>query len=128
MLNKITKSIKFGKNFLFPNIHKYKFSSVDQSLQKEPEFLEMVQIYFEQASKVIDIPHYYINVIKHAKAVIRFNFPLIRDDGSIQVITAFRSQHSLHYLPTKGGTRYADHIGKIKLIKTFPKQKHSLHL
>jgi glutamate dehydrogenase (NAD(P)+) len=113
MLNRIAKNFKLGKNLLFPNINRFKFTIIDKNLQKEPEFLEMVQIYFDQASQVIDIPHYYIDVIKHAKAVIRFNFPLIRDDGSIEVITAFRSQHSLHYLPTKGGTRYADHIGKI---------------
>jgi glutamate dehydrogenase (NAD(P)+) len=103
--------MRLGKKLIFPNNNRITFSTKDKNLQKEPEFLEMVQIYFDQASKVIDIPHYYINVIKHAKAVIRFNFPLVRDDGSIEVITAFRSQHSLHYLPTKGGTRYADHIG-----------------
>lgn len=90
-----------------------RFSTVeDENLKNEPGFLEMVKMYFEEAATVIDVPRYYIEVIKHAKAVVRFNFPLVRDDGSIEVITAFRSQHSLHYLPTKGGTRYADHIGK----------------
>lgn len=90
-----------------------KFSVLeDISLAKEPKFLDMVKLYFDQAASHIDIPKYYIDVIKNAKAVIRFNFPLVRDDGSIEVLTAYRSQHSMHYLPTKGGTRYADHIGK----------------
>jgi glutamate dehydrogenase (NAD(P)+) len=79
---------------------------------EEPGFLEMVQMYFDGASKYIDIPKYYLNLIKTTKAAIKFNFPLVKDDGSIQVIQAYRAQHSLHYLPTKGGTRYADHIGK----------------
>jgi glutamate dehydrogenase (NAD(P)+) len=80
-------------------------------MKQEPSFLEMVRLYFNMASKHLDIPKYYVDVIREAKAAIRFNFPLIRDDGSIEVITAFRAQHSLHYLPTKGGTRYSDHIG-----------------
>lgn len=108
------KSI-FGKsshNNLFKNIPKFKFSDKeDEGLKNEPKFLEMVKLYFDKASQFLDIPHYYIDVIKNAKAVIRFNFPLVKDDGSIEIITAFRAQHSLHYLPTKGGTRYADHIG-----------------
>jgi glutamate dehydrogenase (NAD(P)+) len=98
---------------LFFTMKRFFTNGVDHELKNEPQFLDMVKLYFDEAAKHIDIPRYYIDVIKHAKAVIRFNFPLVRDDGSIEVITAFRSQHSLHYLPTKGGTRYADHIGKI---------------
>jgi glutamate dehydrogenase (NAD(P)+) len=85
--------------------------STDQALKKEPKFLDMVKLYFDEAAKNIDVPSYYIDLIKNAKAAIQLNFPLVRDDGSIEVITGFRAQHSLHYLPTKGGTRYADHIG-----------------
>jgi len=100
------------KNNLFKSQPKFKFSELDSDeMKKEPSFLEMVRLYFDQAARHIDIPKYYIDVIRDAKAAIRFNFPLVRDDGSIEVITAFRAQHSLHYLPTKGGTRYSDHIG-----------------
>ena len=88
-----------------------KNSNWNENSEREPEFLEMVQMYFDNASKHIDIPKYYLNLIKSTKAAIKFNFPLVRDDGSIQTIQAYRAQHSLHYLPTKGGTRYADHIG-----------------
>lgn len=83
--------------------------------ESEPEFLEMVQLYFDQASKYIDIPKFYLNLIKATKAAIKFNFPLVKDDGTIQTITGFRAQHSLHYLPTKGGTRYSDHIGNYNI-------------
>ena len=100
-----------GNILSFNSLPKFKFSETDPALQKEPNFLEMVKLFFDEAAQNIDIPSYYIDVIKHAKAAIRFNFPLVRDNGSIEVITAFRAQHSLHYLPTKGGTRYADHIG-----------------
>jgi glutamate dehydrogenase (NAD(P)+) len=102
-------------SFKFAKIPKHNFSTPDvEQLKSEPKFLEMVKLYFDKASEYLDIPRYYVDVIKNAKAVVRLNFPLVRDDGSIEVIQGFRSQHSLHYLPTKGGTRYADHIGKIK--------------
>ena len=71
-----------------------RFSTEDPILAKEPKFLEMVQLYFDQSATHIDIPQYYVNVIKNAKAVVRFNFPLVKDDGSIEVITAFRSQQT----------------------------------
>ncbi len=110
-------SNKNKSNIFFSNTIKRFGGAEDNILAKEPKFLEMVKLYFDKASKHIDIPKYYIDVIKNAKAVVRFNFPLVRDDGSIEVITAFRSQHSVHYLPTKGGTRYADHIGITKYNK-----------
>jgi hypothetical protein len=89
---------------------------IEQENLEEPEFLEMVQLYFDQATRYIEIPKNYLNLIKATKTAIKFNFPLVRDDGSIKTITAFRAQHSLHYLPTKGGTRYSEHVGKIKIF------------
>ena len=109
MLNRLSQKLKLTKSFFKVPIRVFS-NTQDEHLKSEPEFLEMVKLFFDKAAEHIDIPRYYIDVIKSAKAVIRFNFPLVRDDGSIEVITAFRSQHSLHYLPTKGGTRYADHI------------------
>lgn len=35
------------------------------------------------------------------------SFPLRRDDGSIEVIHAWRAEHSHHKLPTKGGIRFS---------------------
>jgi len=103
--------LKYHKSNKLLNISKNQFAADESVLTIEPKFLDMVKLFFDKAATHIDIPKYYIDVIKNAKAVVRFNFPLVRDDGSIEVITAFRSQHSMHYLPTKGGTRYADHIG-----------------
>jgi hypothetical protein len=123
MLSRISLTPKILKNSLRyknilklnkfqPELSKYNFSENDnKALKNEPKFLEMVKLYFDEASNNIDIPHYYIDLIKNGKAAIRINFPLVRDNGSIEVITAFRAQHSMHYLPTKGGTRYSEHIG-----------------
>lgn len=40
--------------------------------------------------------------------VLRFQIPLKRDDGSIEVLTCYRAQHKHHLMPTKGGTRYSE--------------------
>lgn len=119
----ILKSNYSLKNNLFKATKIFRFSdSNNNDLKTEPSFLEMIRLYFNQASKHLDIPKYYIDVIRESKAAIRFNFPLVRDDGNIEVITAFRAQHSQHYLPTKGGTRYSDHIGNF--ILTFRYQRN----
>lgn len=84
---------------------------INDKKEEEPSFLQMVRIYFDEGSSHLDIPKYYLNLIKATKTAIRFSFPLIRDDGTIQMISAFRAQHSLHHLPTKGGIRFSEHMG-----------------
>ena len=36
--------------------------------------------------------------------------PLVRDDGTLEYIPAYRAQHKHHRLPTKGGTRLSSHV------------------
>ncbi|KAM3180473.1 hypothetical protein ACTXT7_016218 [Hymenolepis weldensis] len=48
-----------------------------------------------------------LNNIRAVDNVTQFNFPIKRDDGSYEIISAWRAQHSHHRLPCKGGIRYA---------------------
>lgn len=94
----------------------------------EPGFLDMVRLYFDEASKVIKIPEYYLNIIKPCAATLTVNFPLVKDDGTIEVIQGYRAEHSMHYLPVKGGTRFADHIdmGETEALATLMTLKLSV--
>ncbi|RUS75664.1 hypothetical protein EGW08_016590 [Elysia chlorotica] len=45
-------------------------------------------------------------VIKPCSFIISMSFPLRRDNGTIEVIRAYRAQHKQHRVPSKGGIRY----------------------
>lgn len=87
-----------------------KFNPSFSSVAGEPKFLEMVHQYFDAASSYTRISPDKLNYYKKADCVIKFTIPLVRDDGTIESIEAYRAQHKLHRLPTKGGTRYAKDI------------------
>jgi len=78
--------------------------------KEEPRFLEQVQMFFNRAAAKTGISEDYLDLIKTCDTVIRFNIPLRRDNGTIENITCYRAQHKHHQLPTKGGTRYSEHI------------------
>jgi len=79
-------------------------------------FFEQVNINFDRAAKMTDHPPGLLEQIKAINSVIHFTFPLKRDDGSIQVMHAWRAEHSHHMLPTKGGIRYAAMVNEDEVM------------
>lgn len=67
-------------------------------------------MFLARAGAKTNIPDDMFTYIQSCKNVIRFNIPLRMDDGSIKTVACYRAQHSTHALPTKGGTRYSDHV------------------
>ena len=123
---KTSKSIKPT----FVKTNKVNFSSTPTGLENEPDFLNMVKNFFNKACNTLpDIPKHYMEVVRHCKSVVTFNFPLVRDDGSIESITAYRAHHSSHQFPVKGGTRYSDHINadETQALATLMTFKLSVH-
>merc|ERR1712159_291536 len=51
-----------------------------------------------------------VRMIKPTNTAIHFTLPIKRDCGKIQLIDAFRVQHSHHRTPCKGGVRFAPDI------------------
>ncbi|HBB25250.1 MAG TPA: glutamate dehydrogenase [Bacteroidetes bacterium] len=69
-------------------------------------FLESVNAYFDKAASIMDVPKGLLEQIRACNSVYYMQFP-VRIKGGIQVIQAWRAEHSHHKLPTKGGIRYA---------------------
>ena len=69
-------------------------------------FFEGVEKNFDKAAKHTTLPSGILEQIKGCNAVFRMNFP-VKIGDSVQVIEAYRVQHSNHRSPTKGGIRYS---------------------
>jgi len=114
--------------------------------EEEPDFLEMVKIFtenahglaeerlvtakpppgkrVEEASKRLNHIKGILNIIKPTNSVLAVKFPLKRDNGEIELISGYRAQHSHHRLPCKGGIRYAadvniDEVQALAMLMTF---------
>jgi glutamate dehydrogenase (NAD(P)+) len=71
------------------------------------EFFKQVELNFEVASKHLDYAPDLLEQIRENNLIIHLKFPIKKDDGSIELIEAWRAQHSHHRLPCKGGMRFA---------------------
>ncbi len=74
------------------------------------KLLGNVSSYFDRAARFTKHPAGLLQQIKASNGVHRFSFPFRRADGSIQVITAWRVEHSHHKLPAKGGIRFSPEV------------------
>ena len=70
-------------------------------------FLEQVNRAFDRAAAFTPHDPTLLANIKACKNLFYTSFPIKRDDGSIEVMHAWRAEHSHHKLPCKGGIRYA---------------------
>ena len=75
------------------NTHYSFFESVEKSFNKAAEFTHWDKGLLEQ--------------IKACNSIYSMKFPVRMDDGRIEVIEAYRVQHSQHKSPCKGGIRFS---------------------
>jgi len=98
----------------------------------DPGFFEMVEYYFHKScvmveDKLIDDHmknmrisrekkvakcHGILRLIEPCSHVLEVNFPLQRDNGTYEMITGYRAQHSHHRSPCKGGIRYSTDVSQ----------------
>jgi len=110
----------------------------------DPGFFEMVEYFFHKScvlieDRLVDVnmknvrstreekmkkAHGILKIIEPCAHVLEVNFPLLRDDGSYEMITGYRAQHSHHRTPCKGGIRYsmdvcADEVKALSALMTY---------
>jgi glutamate dehydrogenase (NAD(P)+) len=86
--------------------------------------LEQVNASFDRAAVLTGHDRSLLAQIRACNACCHFAFPLRRDDGSIEVIEAWRAEHSHHKQPTKGGVRFSlavneDEVKALAALMTF---------
>jgi len=111
---------------------------------EDPGFFEMVEYFFHKScvlieDRLVDVnmkntrasredkvkkAHGILKIIEPCAHVLEVNFPLQRDDGTYEMITGYRAQHSHHRTPCKGGIRYsmdvcADEVKALSALMTY---------
>ena len=77
------------------------------SENKEYSFFQSVERSFDKASKYTQWEEGLLEQIKACNSIYSMRFPVKMDDGHIEVIEAYRVQHSQHKSPCKGGIRFS---------------------
>jgi glutamate dehydrogenase (NAD(P)+) len=78
--------------------------------------LDNVNRYFDAAAAFTAHPPGLLNQIKLANSVYRFKFPVRKADGAIDVVRAWRVEHSHHKMPTKGGIRFSPDVDENEVM------------
>ena len=81
------------------------------SPDKEVSFLESVNRSFDAALATLDIPEDMAQYIKNVNNVYQVRFP-VKINGKVENFTGWRSVHSDHQLPAKGGIRFAPNVNQ----------------
>jgi len=84
--------------------------------ETEYSFFGAVEKSFDKAAKFTKWDPGILEQIKACNAVYRMRFPVKRDDGKIDVIEAYRVQHSHHKTPCKGGIRFAAEVNQDEVM------------
>jgi glutamate dehydrogenase (NAD(P)+) len=87
-------------------------------------FYENVLAFFDNAARYLDYPPGLLDQIKYCNGIYEFKFPIKHEDGSYEIVHAYRAEHSHHKAPTKGGIRYAesasaDEVQALAALMTF---------
>ncbi|MEP7238770.1 MAG: Glu/Leu/Phe/Val dehydrogenase [Ferruginibacter sp.] len=79
-------------------------------------FFQSVEKSFDKAAKFTNWDLGILEQIKACNSVYRMRFPIKRDDGTIEVIEAYRVQHSHHKAPCKGGIRFSEEVNQDEVM------------
>lgn len=89
--------------------------SKKSALAKQLSFSESVSYYFDKAAPFTNAPKGLLDQIKACNSIYKMNFP-VKWGNRVEVIEAYRVQHSHHRMPTKGGIRYSLHVDQDEVM------------
>lgn len=86
------------------------------SSEQPYSFFASVEKSFDKASKFTKWENGLLEQIKACNSIYSMRFPVKMDDGSIEVIEAYRVQHSQHKSPCKGGIRFSEEVNQDEVM------------
>ncbi|XP_030573639.1 glutamate dehydrogenase, mitochondrial-like [Drosophila novamexicana] len=132
MLRGLTNVLLSGRCHAPPQLQKRLEHKIPEHLKavadaKDPEFSAMVLYYYHKAAQIMEkelvkemdqYPYFkpeekqarvsaILNLIGNVNASLEVSFPIIRNNGSYEIITGYRAHHVRNRLPLKGGIRFA---------------------
>jgi glutamate dehydrogenase (NAD(P)+) len=119
--------------------------SKHHTADKEPNFLEAVEIFFDkvccanirfilifnaclQAAKASKIDEATLAHMRATDNVLSITFPIEREDGSFDIIRGYRAHHSKHRSPVKGGIRFSPEVDLQEVEALAALMVHSYHI
>jgi glutamate dehydrogenase (NAD(P)+) len=95
----------------------------------ESELWRIAVSQYERAADLLEIDAEARTRLRAPRRSLVVNFPVRRDDGTVQSFTGYRVQHTLTMGPTKGGMRYAPGVslGECAALAMWMTFKCSLH-
>lgn len=85
-------------------------------LNEQYNFFESVEQSFDKAAKFTKWDKGLLEQIKACNSIYSMKFPVKMDDGRIEVIEAYRVQHSQHKTPCKGGIRFSNAVNQDEVM------------
>lgn len=79
-------------------------------------FKDNVFYYYDRACEFTEYDKGLLRQIRHCNLLLEIKFPIRRDNGQIEVIEAYRAEHSHHRKPVKGGLRYHPDVGREDVV------------
>ena len=79
-------------------------------------FFQSVEKSFDKAAAFTSFDPGILEQIKACNSVYQMRFPVKLDNGKIEVIEAYRVQHSQHKSPCKGGIRFSDEVNQDEVM------------
>jgi glutamate dehydrogenase (NAD(P)+) len=86
------------------------------SAEQPYSFFKSVEKSFDKAAVFTRWDTGILEQIKACNSVYRMHFPIKRDNGTIEVMEAYRVQHSQHKSPCKGGIRFSDAVNQDEVM------------
>ena len=86
-----------------------------QGKQKHYSFFRNVEISFDKAARFTKWENGVLEQIKACNSVYRMRFP-VKIGEEVEVIEAYRVQHSHHKLPCKGGIRFSEEVNQDEIM------------